>query len=46
MGLDMRTRKKICRKIFKRYQRAGKKDKGRLLDEYVPLLEYNRDYLA
>jgi len=46
MGLDMKTRKKICGRIFKRYQNAGKKDKGRILDEYVPLLDYNRDYLA
>jgi hypothetical protein len=46
MGLDMKTRKKICGEIYKRYQEAGKKDKGRILDEYTPLLEYNRDYLA
>jgi len=46
MGLDMKTRKKICGEIYKRYQEAGKKDKNRILDEYAPLLEYNRDYLA
>jgi 3-methyladenine DNA glycosylase AlkD len=46
MGLDMITRKKICGKIFKRYQNASKKNKARILDEYAPLLEYNRDYLA
>ena len=46
MGLDMKTRKKICGKIFKRYQKAGKKGKAKILDEYTQTLEYNRDYLA
>src|SRR5215469_4100699 len=46
MGLDMKTRKKICKEIFKRYQRARKKDKAKILDEYSQTLEYNRDYLA
>ena len=46
MGLDMKTRKKICGKIFKRYQKAGKKEKGRILDEYAQTLDLNRDYLA
>jgi len=42
----MKTRKKICREIFKRYQRSRKKDKAKILDEYSQTLEYNRDYLA
>jgi hypothetical protein len=42
----MKTRKKICGRIFKRYQKAGKKDKAKILDEYAQLLGYNRDYLA
>jgi ethanolamine utilization microcompartment shell protein EutS len=46
MGLDMKTRKKICGELFRRYQKAKKKDKAKILDEYVPLLGYNRDYLA
>ena len=46
MGLDMKTRKKICAVIFKRYQKAPKKGKAKLLDEYVETLGYNRDYLA
>ena len=46
MWLDMKTRKKICGEIFKRYQKAGKKGKAKLLDEYVETLGYNRDYLA
>ena len=46
MGLDMKTRKKICDEIFRRYQKAGKKGKARILDEYTATLNYNRDYLA
>ena len=46
MGLDMKTRKKICAEIFKRYQKAKKKDKAKILDEYAETLGYNRDYLA
>ena len=46
MGLDMKTRKKICGEIFRRYQKAGKKGKAKILDEYVQTLGYNRDYLA
>lgn len=46
MRLDMKTRKKIFGQIYKRYQKAGKKGKGKLLDEYAKTLEVNRDYLA
>ena len=46
MRLDMKTRKKICGKIYRRYQKAGKKGKGEILDEYAQMLECNRDYLA
>jgi len=46
MGLDMETRKKICREIYRRYQKAGKKDKGKILNEYSGTLDYNRNYLA
>jgi len=46
MGLDMKTRKKICAELFKRYQKARKKDKGKILDEYASTLGLNRDYLA
>jgi len=46
MGLDMKTRKQICGEIFKRYQKAGKKGKAAILDEYAQTLGYNRDYLA
>jgi len=46
MGLDMKTRKKVYEKIYKRYQRAGKKGKSKILDEYTLTLDLNRDYLA
>ena len=46
MGLDMKTRRKICGVIFKRYQKAGKKGKTQILDEYSVTLGLNRDYLA
>jgi hypothetical protein len=46
MGLDMKTRKEICARIYGRYQKADKKGKAKILDEYAPMLEYNRDYLA
>src|SRR5215469_14789546 len=46
MRLDMKTRKKICGAIFKRYQKARKKERGKILDEYAPTLGLNRDYLA
>lgn len=46
MGLDMKTRQKICRELYIRYQKASKKEKGRILDEYFPVLGLNRDYLA
>jgi hypothetical protein len=42
----MHSKQKICNEICRRYQKAGKKGKGRLLDEYVQTLGYNRDYLA
>ena len=45
-GLDMKTRKKICNEIYRRYQKAGKKGKSKILDEYTITLGYNRDYLA
>jgi hypothetical protein len=46
MGLDMKTRKKICEELFKRYQKSCKKGKKKILDEYAPMLGHNRDYLA
>jgi hypothetical protein len=44
MGLTMTERKAVVRQMTARYRRAGKKDKGRLLDELVALTGYNRRY--
>ena len=44
MGLTMSEREAVVRQMAARYQRAGKKDKGRLLDELVALTGYNRRY--
>ena len=44
MGLTMTERKAVVRQMATRYRRAGKKDKGRLLDELVALTGYNRRY--
>ena len=46
MRLDLKTKKKLYEKIYKRYQKAGKKGKGKILDEYSLTLDCNRDYLA
>jgi hypothetical protein len=42
----MKTRKNVCGELYKQYQGAGKKEKGRLLSEYAQRLGLNRDYLA
>jgi hypothetical protein len=46
MGLDMKDKKKVCGEIARRYQKADKKGRGKLLDEYTVTPGYNRDYLA
>ena len=44
MGLTMKERKAVTAVLRMRYRRAGKKEKGRLLDELVGLTGYNRCY--
>jgi hypothetical protein len=46
MGLDMKSKNKVCEQIYKRYQRESKKGKGKMLKEYSLSLNMNRDYLA
>jgi hypothetical protein len=41
MGLTMKDRRKITKEVAGRYQRAFKKGKGKILDEFVQLTEYN-----
>lgn len=46
MGLTMRERHAIVREISERFQRSAKKERGRILDEFVELTGYNRCYAA
>ena len=46
MELDMHTRRKLSTSVAKRYRGAGKKEKGRILEEFVASAGYNRDYAA
>ncbi|MDR1099476.1 MAG: hypothetical protein LBL28_03250 [Treponema sp.] len=42
----MKDKKKVCAEIARRYQKADKTGRGKLLDEYTVTLGYNRDYPA
>lgn len=44
MGLTMRERQAVGRQLRQRYLKAGKKERGRILDEFVGLTGYNRSY--
>jgi hypothetical protein len=44
MGLTMEERRSVTRETAKRYQRASKKERGRMLDEYTALTGHNRTY--
>jgi hypothetical protein len=44
MGLTMDERKSLVRETARRYQRAGKKQKGRILEEFLHSTGYNRKY--
>jgi hypothetical protein len=46
MGLTMSERKAVLRQTSSRYQKASKKEKGRILDEFVRLTGYNRKYAS
>lgn len=46
MKLNLMTRKAITKEVSKRYKRAKKKEKGRILDEFCSLTGYNRTYAA
>jgi hypothetical protein len=41
----MQTRRELIEKEYKQYQKAGKKEKTKILDRLVKVLEYNRKYL-
>ncbi len=44
MGLTMREKKALSRQTAARYRRSGKKQKGRILDEFVASTGYTRKY--
>lgn len=46
MGLTMRERKTVTREMARRYQRAVKRQKGVILDEFTALTGYNRSYAS
>ena len=46
MGLTMEHKKAITDEMAKRYKKASKKQKGRILDELVELTKYNRKYAS
>ena len=45
MGLTMQEKKALTREVSKRYQKAQKKEKSKILDELVKTTGYNRKYL-
>lgn len=46
MRLTMHERKTVTKALAKQYRRAAKKEKGRLLDQFVEATGYNRVYAA
>jgi hypothetical protein len=46
MGLTMRERKAVTQELAGRYQKAGKKERGRLLAEFIALTGYSRCYAS
>jgi hypothetical protein len=44
MRLGMKARREISEAHYRRYQRAGKKDKGNILDEVTGTTGLNRDH--
>ena len=46
MGLTMREKKSVSREFARRYQSGSKKVKSKILDEYVKLTNYRRDYAS
>ena len=46
MGLTAKEKQSTIRITAPRYQRASKKQKGVILDEFIALTGYERDYAA
>ena len=46
MGLTMSEKRAISREVAKRYQKARKKEKGKILDEFIQIAGYTRCYAS
>jgi len=46
MGLTMKEKKAISKKIAKRYKKTRKREKGKKLDEFTKLTNYSRCYAS
>ncbi len=46
MKLNMNERKKITKIMAERYRKATKKEKGKILDEFISLTNYHRTYAS
>ncbi len=46
MGLTMSEKRAITREVARRYQKAKKKEKGKMLDEFVETIGYSRCYAS
>lgn len=44
MAMGMSTRRELTEQLARRYRRAGKKEKGRILDQFVAATGYKRKY--
>ena len=44
MRLTMRDRKTLAKALAEQYQRAGKKHKGKILDQFVQATRYKLQY--
>jgi len=44
--LTMNERKKIAKIMAERYRKATKKEKGKILDEFIALTNYHRTYAS
>lgn len=42
----MKEKKKITAVIAPKYQKAGKKERGNILDQFITTTQYNRSYAA
>jgi len=46
MGLKMQEKKALASEVSKRYQKAGKKERMKILDEFVKNTKHHRKYAA